>query len=355
MFWHSTLTYDPSYQPFVGLKGLGASEDQIDLNLGPLHRIVVGLSCANLAEQIEQNLCGVDDTDWSGATALMWAAWHSNVDHIVTLLAYNARVDKADMGGSSVLHAAAESGSLDCVLALLRANADPNMANNDGRTPLHNSLYNRKNRAVIAALIEHGADIEPRTTYTKFTPLHEAILKSFGWEIVKFLLEYGADINALWKDEDTPISLAIFMNETRTIQLLASMGASSSWKTLRGENNIVKEAAVYATANTMRVLAETELAPIICSLEDIQFLFNDCRNRNRIDLQRSYRGESYEEEEDALMFLIGKKVILTDDEYIQAFGDAQAMSDETESGENEDIYISEEDEIFVDASEEITV
>lgn len=50
------------------------SEDEYDLQLTPVHRIVVGLSSVPLQSQLESDASAINDPDWQGRTPLMWAA-----------------------------------------------------------------------------------------------------------------------------------------------------------------------------------------------------------------------------------------------------------------------------------------
>jgi hypothetical protein len=214
---------------------------------------------------------------------------------------------------------------------------------------LHAALYRSNARDVVSALVNHGADTEARTKAAGTTALHLAIEFHQDYDGTKTLLEHGADINAQTYSNDTPVVLALYTNDARIIQLLGSLGAQSSWETIYGDDNIVTAAAKYATADTMRVLAETEFAPVRCSLEEINYIFHERRGRMGWT-HTSFQRKSYEEELDALQFLIERKVIATGEEEEEE--GEEKIEHDTKGTENEETDVCEEEDVFVDAMEE---
>lgn len=85
---------------------------------------------------------------------------------------------------------------------------EPNkIIDDENYTLLHHAC--RSNTAsldLVKLLIQHGAEISPRTIY-HLTPLHCAVF----WgeiEIIEFLISQGADINTIIASEDSPLRIA---------------------------------------------------------------------------------------------------------------------------------------------------
>ena len=75
--------------------------------------------------------------------------------------------------------------------------------NENGVTPLHWAARGNENPAVIAALVDAGADLKARTGYG-LTPLHAAAISNANPAVITALLDAGADPNARTEDGETP-------------------------------------------------------------------------------------------------------------------------------------------------------
>ena len=102
--------------------------------------------------------------------------------------------------GDSALHLAVSRRNIEAVRALLTAASSSRergellaARNNNADSPLSLAL-GAKDRQLLAALVEAGADLETRNE-SGYTALHQAILKEDS-ESAIFLLEHGADMNA---------------------------------------------------------------------------------------------------------------------------------------------------------------
>jgi ankyrin repeat protein len=80
---------------------LFANEDVYDaLELTLLHRIILGLSTADLKTQLELCVSDIDTPDSGGRTPLMWATRRGDIESLKSLIAYRADVNKPGNGGS---------------------------------------------------------------------------------------------------------------------------------------------------------------------------------------------------------------------------------------------------------------
>ena len=109
-----------------------------------------------------------------------------------------------------------------------------------GRTPLHLAAEYDAEPAVLAVLLEHGADTEAKDDFGD-TPLHLAVEHSEP-AIVTALLDHGANIEA--KDDlgDTPLHTAIESNEPAILTALLDHGANIEGEDDYGNTPLAKAA-----------------------------------------------------------------------------------------------------------------
>ncbi|EUC46874.1 hypothetical protein COCMIDRAFT_91807, partial [Bipolaris oryzae ATCC 44560] len=115
--------------------------------------------------QIDLDSSGIEDRDWLGAIALMWASHICNSAHVNTLLLRGAKIEARDLLGRTALRYATEGSSLRCIKVLLEAGADVQAVDDYGAVPLHNVAYSPDNceiEDIILCLCAHGADREAR-------------------------------------------------------------------------------------------------------------------------------------------------------------------------------------------------
>lgn len=334
----------------IKLRALISSEDSYDLRLGPLHRIIVGLSGVDFQMQMDLEPSRINDCDWMGVTPLMWAAIRSSHTYINLLLSRGARIDLTDSEGRTALHHAVRAGSLECVRALLNACADMNIADNIGFTPLHDAGYSicaSEVKHIITLLCDYGADLEARDA-NGWTPLYFATDWGQHGAVVTFL-ECGADVNALDWHGIPPIGRAIFHGHDEIVrQLCQCRGIVSAWSPGDDEiENILEMAALYGTVETMDILGKSAIPPIKCNVAKLEYWFNTYRE---VYGTRS----SPEEELAAFQRLLKEKAIPTshaedEDEDVDSLSTKEHLPD-NKSDESDD----EQDEVFEDAMEHVS-
>ena len=131
-------------------------------------------------------------------------------------------------GAGVNLHEASAMGLDDRVVT--RLDADPTLVNSlshDGWTPLHLASF-FGHREVAALLIERGADVNARSTNTRFgkanTPLHAAAANG-QITTARTLIERGADVNARDGSGFTPLALAAGTKSDLLVIALLDKGA----------------------------------------------------------------------------------------------------------------------------------
>jgi ankyrin repeat protein len=127
-------------------------------------------------------------------------------DMMSSLLRYGIDVNVRDTAGNSVLLAMASSGSLTpgVIEVLHRAGADMLATNTSGHTALHVCLdtmtheqnRNKDSKAVVSALVQHGADINDSDKDGNSTLLDLAANSILTPDIIEMLHRAGADMSA---------------------------------------------------------------------------------------------------------------------------------------------------------------
>ena len=98
-----------------------------------------------------------DQPDYTGYTALMYAAINNNTMIANLLLTHSAHTDVRDKLGNTALHLAADRGSIDVMRQLLDAKAPVDAQNRQGVTPLMVAATNGRAEAV-KLLLKYNAD-----------------------------------------------------------------------------------------------------------------------------------------------------------------------------------------------------
>lgn len=200
------------------------------------------------------------------STPLHLAAGRASPELLGLLIERGANIEARDAGGFTPLMAAANAGSGRNVEALLRAGAAPDAQSKSLATPfrlamcsLHGGEEPRLASAVAAqmALANAIEDVASRDDLHR-TPLHWAAwgTRHEGPSALSTLLARGAPVDALDRDGDTPLTLAIHVAEAyggpkdnsplvlEPIATLLNAGANPSGHAENGRAPLVLAAAV---------------------------------------------------------------------------------------------------------------
>ncbi len=161
-----------------------------------------------------------------------------------------------DPRGNTPLHWAALSSNERVVALLLEAGSDPRATNSAGATPLH---YGVGNERVVALLLKAGANPNIRSA-AGGTPMHAAAGRPESFATIKRLVEAGAEVDpgrvpsGPFEPRDTPLSLAAFMGDERTVKFLLDRGAAPGGS--GGTNSTFSPVAAAAFAGREQILKQ---------------------------------------------------------------------------------------------------
>lgn len=254
-----------------------------------LHKLVLGLEGGDLATQVAFLDPGaIDLPDFSGRTALSWAAQRGDLETVNILLNAGANPNIATPSGMAPLHYASEAINSDCIQPLLSYNANAFCVDQAFHTALHFAAKHSNDLGHITPLIEAGIDPDSRTDYD-YTPLMSAIYKDYD-VVAKFLLDSGAELNGKGQGGKTPIIYAVKYNAHLCLRLLLDRGADIRPEIDDGQGGptIAHMVARFADVETVRILNQVQLPYLtleVLSLEDYEGKVLDERVRSREELE----------------------------------------------------------------------
>ena len=101
---------------------------------------------------------------------------------------------------------AAYMGDIQMMERILHTNPDKDARDALGGTALHVAVF-KSNLEAIQLLLEHGFDINAKTSSTGYTPLHYCVWLN-NLNVARFLLLYNADRNIRDNNGQTPLEKA---------------------------------------------------------------------------------------------------------------------------------------------------
>ena len=162
------------------------------------------------------------EEDYEGLTALGVAAKVGSLATAKVLLEWHRRTGRQksfkggcidgrnsrDTRGKTLLHLAAESDDADVARILIDNGADMEAEDPDGNSCLYLALT-QKSYNVARCLIYSGADVNRHSADDDFTPLHRVAADGEP-RLLRVLLGRGAEVNALAKNSQTPLHIALY-------------------------------------------------------------------------------------------------------------------------------------------------
>lgn len=168
---------------------------------------------------LQSSRADIEDCDWEGHTALIWASKFNHRKIVQMLLRAGASVEARKM---SALQHAAENGHEEVVEMLLKAGAPVDTGGKYRPKPLHSAIR-AGHVNVVKILLAAGADMSTSSG------LHGSALHLACWEereeIIRLLLDTGANINLRNDSDCTPLYEVSELGQLKILQILLDAGA----------------------------------------------------------------------------------------------------------------------------------
>ena len=143
----------------------------------------------------------IDQQDYSGRTALSWAAELGNLDQIQKILVKGGDPNAVDShGGTPLTHCTNEAR---CLAALLEAGADVNHADCAGNTKIISLVASEDNLDCIETLWRFGLDLDVRINMGKEVIF--AVVERDRPRILRWMLEHGVNLEVRGKLGEFPL------------------------------------------------------------------------------------------------------------------------------------------------------
>src|SRR5215467_749658 len=168
-----------------------------------------------------RNGADVNSAQPDGTTALLWAAYHDDVETAVVLKRAGADVNTVNRYGMTALAQACTNGSAAMVKLLLEAGADINTTLKGGETLLMLAARSGSEEAV-RMLLSRGANANARERLGQ-TALMWAAAEGHT-SVIRVLIDAGADINAKIDSGFTPFFFAVREGHLDTVRVFLTAG-----------------------------------------------------------------------------------------------------------------------------------
>jgi ankyrin repeat protein len=171
-----------------------------------------------------QSAAEVNASQVDGMTALLWAAYHDDLQLVEQLLRAGANVRAANRYGVTALSLACTNGNAAMIERLLGAGANPNEVLPGGEAPLMTAARTGRVEAV-KALLARGANVNAREGQRGQTALMWAAAAGQA-QVVDTLIEAGADFKTPLDSGFTPLLFAVREGRLDVVRALLKAGAN---------------------------------------------------------------------------------------------------------------------------------
>ncbi len=166
----------------------------------------------------------VNASQADGMTALLWAAYHDDLELVNRLVGAGANAHASNRYGVTPLSLACTNGNVAMIERLLDAGADPNTSLPGGETALMTAARTGRIGAV-QALLARGADVHAKEGRRGQTALMWAAAEGHV-EAVEKLIQAGADFRTPLDSGFTPLLFAVREGRIGVVRVLLKAGAN---------------------------------------------------------------------------------------------------------------------------------
>ncbi|CAI9737750.1 E3 ubiquitin-protein ligase MIB2-like [Octopus vulgaris] len=200
----------------------------------------------------------------SGDTALHIACSKKFVDVVKLLVKFDADVNIVNSHGYTALHIACDKECTDIANFLIQSKSDINMVSASGYTALHIAC-NKGFTDIVDLLIQSGADINKKDKYNE-SSLHCAVLRQHQ-DIVKLILSQAeVEFDIRNTHDQTPFLQAVSKGNLEIMQMLVLKGADLDAINKDGDNCLhiaLREKMFHSESKHLEILDE-----ISCQLKE---------------------------------------------------------------------------------------
>jgi ankyrin repeat protein len=223
-----------------------------------IHLLVVDSISGDLVENLSNrtNRDQINTPDFTGKTALHWAAIRGDFQKIQILLQFRANVTTVDGSGSTPLMLAASSGCSKSLKSLLDAGSNVHSKNTYGSDALYYACRHQSELAPVIQLLHSGACVNSQNK-NGHTALIGAAIRD-NTKIGEYLLRKGATIDIRGTGGETALFEAIFHNSHRFLQLLFHFSADYTLVNNAG-STIIHSAALEGDCETLTIMLRADL------------------------------------------------------------------------------------------------
>jgi len=157
--------------------------------------------------------------DHNGNTPLMWASMQGDYKLSELLVDQGVAVNMQNFVGETALFIAAARGFDKICTLLLENGADHRLATIDGTTALHITSVGGFLQ-VVKTLVGHGAFVNA-VDEEGDTPLHYAVREGKTQVVELLIKSFGADLDIKNDDLESPLDLALELDETAIVDLVS--------------------------------------------------------------------------------------------------------------------------------------